>query len=1458
MKLHLPTKLRAAILAFMGAAMAVPTTVKAADGAVYDYTFFQHATQVHANLNENGFEYDDPKNPEERIDDNFDFRDPTSLDPDDNAFDALKNDWTITIDAYNVAPSIDANSEETVGSLILTNSGQNIDNANDSTKLANANSFAIILDRHGSVRLVTSEEANSVKHDIVLFDMDTVWSKEDREDTTVSFRLTLSWDADGGLYRLESSENGEKEKFGALTLQSAYILSNDEQRNVISAVDDMYTGRVLLNNYDLDEDLLSVTKPNEGRTDSGGVYACVNEGATVSVSLQTPGNSPAWCISGDTSIKYLLEGRYKDNIKGSTRKMKTDERVRFIGDQGVIWLTSGEYTYENPTWAGLDPTGKKGNAGVGFGAYEGATITVAESVMNSTVIGTNASISAMGDGTVRLEINTGDILEADLPEVVLPPSEEEEEDSGGIDIELPDSEYDEIVDDDTTLPDTGDSGIAGDGSTSEPGAGSVAPEIEAGTRYLNFNKLGANTKVELDVEGDNTVVVVLGGASIGNNSTSNTTSITRLKKPVEAVPADETGEDVEIVEQQGSLEIIAHDGSHTTRTTYIGTAENKEGNLIINGREVIVELDDEDEIISSEDVFSRLYATNLIATGSISTSAIVRAANQVTAGADVTVEAGSLSTGSLTADGKLSVGYGGNAVAALNVDKKADITGSTNVYGQASFGDLTTDYAVVYNTANPEAYITADSISANFVTRQYVITTVTEEPSETGDDPIQVTTDSYHNIMLARITETAADETAPAPLLSDTVYIGKNGIVAGTIAGNTRITIASESTSGVTATNINGSELVIGNTTVITNLVHSGGAAMFIPNAGKGHFTSTGKLSADTFTLPDGYTLNSSDLTIKEGLNAKVVMTSGETHAKDIVVDSKSVTFSKLQTGLLELKDNIAVVGAEIETTEGAYAGNNVTLAGALIKGNMSTGENARISNVTTEGILTTGQNARLENVTFKNTYKSTGYTELKNISVGDVTFGGTNGDAFSIGTKCEKLVFSGTLNDSETGVTLAIDNMAVDISNLTFGADETSYDLMLASEGNSYTLNPKDIAIYAPSYTYADITTDGSTISITGRFDEAAAKQELTDTEQRATSMAALEYAMATTNDPVVNELHDMLGRVINTTLEQRHELLDAISGASITALADSQRRGVQDVQSSLRNRIIQMGGAYDSESSGLQAWAQADGSFSSTDGGDDAPGYDYNTWGATVGANFDLTENLVVGMSFSASYGEIDVDGPDRATGNNDAYYVNLFARHQSERWMQMLIITAGMNDMDLERNVASYTGSGTTEGTSISAYYELGYTLGLNEEFTHILQPLVSASITSAKIDGYTESGTIGGAALEYDGDSLVYGTVGIGFRYQGVLSQSVHERNTVLEIRALLTQDFGDTTDEAKVAMAGGEMFSVSGTDTTGTGYTLGAGLTIPVEVQTTIFADVDMTIRPDFTGIRANVGMRYDF
>ena len=365
--------------------------------------------------------------------------------------------------------------------------------------------------------------------------------------------------------------------------------------------------------------------------------------------------------------------------------------------------------------------------------------------------------------------------------------------------------------------------------------------------------------------------------------------------------------------------------------------------------------------------------------------------------------------------------------------------------------------------------------------------------------------------------------------------------------------------------------------------------------------------------------------------------------------------------------------------------------------------------------------------------------------------------------------------------------------------------------------------------------------------------------------SSAYEEVGAAEAKGTPLGMLHDNLGHIYRASQQEREQLLSAISGASTTVLADSQRRGLRDVQHNLRNRIIQMGGGTnagiinDWEYAGIQAWAQADAGFSTTDGSGDECGYDFNTTGATVGANLDLTANLVVGMSFSASYGELEVDGTDHASGNNDTYYLSLFARHQSKRWVQMLILTAGLNQMDLERRVGGFQAEGETEGSSLSAYYEVGYTCALDYDYNHIIQPLVNISFTSAKVDGYKETGSIGNAGLDYDSAEYFYGQVGIGARYQGVLYESVHERCAVIEARAMLTQDFGDATDEAEVALiAGGNGYKVKGVDSTGTGFEVGVGLSIPVEQHTTLFADADLTYAPDYMGFRANVGLRYDF
>lgn len=1391
MKLHLPSKLRTALLAVFTAVAAAPATTLAANNvAVYDYTYFQHASQVHANLRENSGVYDDPDNPGEQKDDNFDFRNPLPTDPTDTFFDSAKNDWTLTIEVHNFLPCVgeDEHGDETTLSAMIFGNGQAEvnDNTGDTT-IVQENSFTIDLDRFGNVRLCTNYEANTIEDDLVLFNVGLIWDEDDRdENQTVSLRMTLSWDADGGLYNIKG------EKYGALTLQSAYLLSNDENHSVVREITSFYTGRVILDNYEMQDDLLSVKDPEATWSEKGGCLAVSGEGGTAIVTLLTPGADPAWCIKGNTSLLYLMEGKYKD-VTGSTavsRAMGETERVNFYGADSNIWLTSGTMTYANPTWACIDPLGQHPGVGIGFGAEAGATIIVDKSVVSSTVLASGATVNALGDGTVRLGIDTTEVTGVELPGVVV---------TGG-------TTNRQMVD------------------------------IASGERTIKFNQLGANTNVELDVTGNAGVTVVLGAATIGNQNESNTVSITRLdQNPDDTNPA-------------GALTVQLHNGSNTQKTSYVGVLENKEGNLNITGRETYAVKDKDGKVTGTKTVYSRLKATELLSSGNITVNGIVKATEQVKAKGHINVETGYLEAAKLTTQGNLTIGKAGESDTILIVTGDASVNQQVDVYGQASFNDLTSNYGiVVHNTNSTGAVLEANSITSRFLVREF-----------TSEDGI------YQNIQISRNAAATDDTAADAALLSGGVSIGKNGISAGTIAANTTIMLGAGSQSGVSARTILGTDVKLNdNTVVLSNLTHQDGTFTINPNGGQGMITSTGEMSADSLLLPTAYGLSAASLNVTNGITTESgkLTTTGETTATDLGISGSTIAIGTLEADSLSIADDCAVVAGTINTV--TTLGNNVTLSGATVTDQLTTGTGATLVGVSTEGMLTTGTGSTLQKTTLKNTWRSNGNATLDKVAVDNgVLFGGINGTAFQATTDYKSIILSGSMSEANgTGATLSLTSLALDVTNIDFTTAGESYTILTAGTGSAYTLpDPAAIDVYANPYTYASVTTsaDGSTVTVSGQRDEVRAKAELMDTKDRANALSSLEYALENNADKAVTDLHNKLGDVMHTALKDRQELLDAISGASMTALADSQRRGIQDLQSNLRNRIIQMGGAYDEENPCIQGWAQADGSFTSSDSGDGAPGYDFNTWGATVGANVDLSENLIVGMAFSASYGEIDVDSADKATGNNDTCYINFFARHQSERWVQLLILTAGMNDMDLERKVGDYTAKGSTSGTSFSAYYELGYTFALDEEYTHILQPIVNASITSAQVDKYSESGSIGNAGLEYDSNSLVYGTVGAGLRYQGVLNQSVYERNTVLELRAMVTADFGDKTDEASVSMAGGKVNTVSGTDTTGVGYTIGAGLSIPVQMQTTLYADVDMTLRTDYTGVRANVGLRYDF
>ena len=697
-------------------------------------------------------------------------------------------------------------------------------------------------------------------------------------------------------------------------------------------------------------------------------------------------------------------------------------------------------------------------------------------------------------------------------------------------------------------------------------------------------------------------------------------------------------------------------------------------------------------------------------------------------------------------------------------------------------------------------------------------------------------------------------------LLMGNVIVNSKGIVADEIVNGTPIEFSDDSEGTVTAGKMAGVNMTAGGTQVLTKA----GTDSSIVMSG----TSTvarGTITAETATVTGEYELAAQRLELKElDSDAVSVEWDGTEYA---VLENVSIYNAQTRAG-----DNVRVMKASGITAETVTVQDGSVLIGADVEASdvVDVGDNAILEDVrinTANGLIV-GNGAALDNVSIQSgTLKNEGEVVLNNVAfMGDAAaYGGAAGDAIVVDSAkmgVDNVQITGTLN----GGTLVVDSLVVNAEELEFTAGGNSYDIM---EGDDISYQPAagNYQLNIESFVRAELSYDATTgaVTISGYEDEEGIKNELNSTSNRKEAMGSLNDALLSAEvDSPLADINEYIGHVNRYSLTERQQVLDAASGASLVALADAQRRGLRDSQRNIRNRVIQMGGGTskglttDWQYAGLQAWAQADASFASIDGSQEECGYDFDTTGATVGANVDLTANLVVGLSFSASYGDIDVDSSDYGTAETSTYYLNFFGRYQSNRWVHMLIFTVGMDEMDTERRVLGYNASGSTEGTTYSLYYELGYTFGLDYEFNHIIQPLVSVTLTSAEMSSFVEKGSIGNAGLRYEGDDFVYGQLAVGARYQGVIYESVHERSAVVEARAVVTHDFGDKTDEATLSFIDGHNFSVKGTDATGFGFEIGAGISIPVEQHTTLFADAEYTYAPEYTGIRANVGVRYDF
>jgi outer membrane autotransporter protein len=174
---------------------------------------------------------------------------------------------------------------------------------------------------------------------------------------------------------------------------------------------------------------------------------------------------------------------------------------------------------------------------------------------------------------------------------------------------------------------------------------------------------------------------------------------------------------------------------------------------------------------------------------------------------------------------------------------------------------------------------------------------------------------------------------------------------------------------------------------------------------------------------------------------------------------------------------------------------------------------------------------------------------------------------------------------------------------------------------------------------------------------------------------------------------------------------------------------------------------------------WITGFGDFVSVDGDANANGYNFTTGGVSLGIDYRLTDELVIGVVGEYSHtwtslqpsGSIDVNsgrGGLYATWANHGFYLNA-------------AIYGGYNNYNSSRSALQGLASGNTEGAELSTFLSAGYDF----HFGHlIVGPVGALQYTYAHIDGFSENGSLAPMQIHSDSVNSLRSDVGFRLFYQ----------------------------------------------------------------------------------------------
>jgi hypothetical protein len=279
-------------------------------------------------------------------------------------------------------------------------------------------------------------------------------------------------------------------------------------------------------------------------------------------------------------------------------------------------------------------------------------------------------------------------------------------------------------------------------------------------------------------------------------------------------------------------------------------------------------------------------------------------------------------------------------------------------------------------------------------------------------------------------------------------------------------------------------------------------------------------------------------------------------------------------------------------------------------------------------------------------------------------------------------------------------------------------------------------------------------------------------------------------------------------------------------------------------------------------QLWVEGNGGYTDLNEQNGRGGYRLETSGGTVGAAALLDNDLTLGAAFSAQWGDLTSSvGQEWAKGDLDSLYLHLFGHYQSNAWGHTLILTGTTTDATLNRSGVIdgeyFNTQGDTDGYGFGALYELTYDIPLNESGSTLLQPLFDVSIVHTQLDAYDETGS---KALHVGKQEWTTGSVALGARLSGTFGSESWGHPFFGEVRASVSQDFGDTRGKTSIAWADnpGVSNTAYGSRVRATAVQVGAGVSTPLTSYSSVYANVGADFRQREISAGGALGVRFAF